>query len=803
MVDSISQIASAFDSAREYTFEAAAVATSKLGESSYTQYSKNITQEQLKILLNSRSTREIKDGIKRIIALMASDDDSIPFERFFADVVKNIVSDDIKVKQLVCVYLLRFAEKEPNLALLPVNSIQKTLTDIKPELRSFSIKALSDIKIPSLYPMVIHCLKKAVTDPSGLVRCEVSFGLLKLYKEKQQELEEEILIILKNLLSDADPQVISSAILLLRECFPDRLDLLHGHFRHYTKILRELDDFSQSYLIELLIKYCKLYLPKPTIVDSSSSNDEQNTIPLPDKYNEIIFPVYDIINHPDLELFLYGLEKLIYSSNPAVVLSCCNAFYQLATPSQLKKSYFLDVIVKLFVTSNNLGVKNSLLQSILLFSTMDQTLFLPHLRKFFLLDSDTVTIKCLKLKVLSALTNESNVKFIAKEIKYYITTAHTPEVVIAASNSLAACAKLSVGWEAHVMKWFIESMESRSLPASVLDSYINIIRLLVQNNPKRHLKIIVKLSQVLETQNSLADNARAGIVWLFGEIAAVEFRICPDVLRKLIPTFSLEGPEARCQILLLAAKLLSYDIDSFKEETPITEISDLENRRIYQMYNAVLYLAKFDDDFDIRDRARCISSIFDSGKYEIATLLFQAPKSTPGSSSIIPSSDDSDLDTTTLELTTLGIDKSIQEYHKLIQWNPNLEESSEDIREPIPLKDYSKTKKSFSSSSFVSSRSSNTRAFQASPSPTSQEKSTKSFTSTQGKKYHLQSLDEFLSDVPAKTKPPKKRIIIQEESTSEEETTDEEDDDEESSEEESGDETSSSLSSSEVGVTPE
>lgn len=97
MVDSIAHIASALESAKAITLEAAAIATSKLGESSYTHYSNRINGKQLRTLLNSRNPRDVKDAMKRIITLMSSGDSSIDTSTYFADVVKNITSDDIKI----------------------------------------------------------------------------------------------------------------------------------------------------------------------------------------------------------------------------------------------------------------------------------------------------------------------------------------------------------------------------------------------------------------------------------------------------------------------------------------------------------------------------------------------------------------------------------------------------------------------------------------------------------------------------------------------------------------------------------
>ncbi|CAI4063020.1 hypothetical protein SKDZ_07G5010 [Saccharomyces kudriavzevii ZP591] len=791
MVDSINRIASALDTAKVITREAAAVATSKLGESSYAYYSQNINPQQLFTLLNSRNSREIRDAMKRIISIMASDDDSIDVQVYFADVVKNITTNDTKVKRLIHLYLLRFAENDPNLTLLSINSLQKSLSDSSSELRCFALSALSDLKMSSLAPIVLHTVKKLVTDPSAMVRGEVALAIIKLYRAGKHEYHEELLEILNFLMADTDPKVISCAIFAFKECYADHLELLHGHFRRYCKVIRQLDSWSQSYLIELLIKYCEQFLPKPTVVDKSSEGSLRSC-PLPDRYNEIEYPLYDVVNHPDLDLFLKSLNGLIYSSNPAVILSCCNALYQLASPMQMKNTRFIEALVRTVTTTTNQGNKEMLLQAVHFLSILDQTLFLPFIKKFFLLPTDPIVVSVWKIQILSMLINESNVKEIFKELKYYVGSAHLPEkVVIMAVKGLSQCGRLSTSWESHVMKWLINHMESHNLSASVLDAYVNVIRMLVQKNPAKHLRIIFKLADLLAAQRSLADNARAGIVWLFGEIASIEFKICPDVLRKLIPNFPEEGPETRCQILVLSAKLLSYDIDNFKQAQNLANgdsnaeeynqnhtYYDFSSSRISQMYNAVLYLAKYDDEFDIRDRARMVSSLFDSGKYEIVSLLLQAPKPTTRNDDFIISA--------RLEIHA----PEIRNFFKVLPWNTEISEADNDVRVGVPLKDYNKYKKSFSSQSFISANSA--RSFTSTSNANSAginddsndgngisgKSNINTFASQNGKKYRLQSLDEFFSDIPERKSKSKRIIRVEEESSDEDEDESEESSDE-------------------------
>ena len=70
---------------------------------------------------------------------------SEPSLPFFSAVVKNAASAHLEVKKLVYIYLVHHAEAEPDLALLSVNAIQKSLTDQNPQVRTMALRTMSAI----------------------------------------------------------------------------------------------------------------------------------------------------------------------------------------------------------------------------------------------------------------------------------------------------------------------------------------------------------------------------------------------------------------------------------------------------------------------------------------------------------------------------------------------------------------------------------------------------------------------------------------------------------------------------------
>ncbi len=91
-------------------------------------------------------------------------------------------------------------------------------------------------------------------------------------------------------------------------------------------------------------------------------------------------------------------------------------------------------------------------------------------------------------------------------------------------------------------------------------------------------------------------NARATVVWLTGQYAEGSSAVdglasyAPDVLRRMAKTFKEEKGVVKLQVLTMAAKLSVLSTDE----------------RISQLTKYVLQMARYDADWDVRDRARML-----------------------------------------------------------------------------------------------------------------------------------------------------------------------------------------------------
>lgn len=153
----------------------------------------------------------------------------------------------------------------------------------------------------------------------------------------------------------------------------------------------------------------------------------------------------------------------------------------------------------------------------------------------------------------------------------------------------------------------------KSPAEAVVAESVVVIKRLLQQNPQGHKEIIERMSHMATTITVPA--ARASILWLLGEYSVHVPKIAPDVLRQLAKTFGDEEDIVKLQILNLAAKLY---------------LTNQKQTRLLLSY--VLALARYDQNYDLRDRARYVSRVLnikDTKLHKHAKHLFLSTKPAP------------------------------------------------------------------------------------------------------------------------------------------------------------------------------
>lgn len=337
-MESISRISSMLETARDLTLEAAR-------DASYIRKTSTrvLPAAQLKKLLDSRSDRDVLEGLRKVITMTHRNQPTLPY---FSSVIKNIASPSLEIKKLVYIYLLHHAEAEPDTALLSINTIQKSLTDSNPQLRALALRVMSGIRVPVISQIVSLGIKRGAGDMSPYVRRAAALAIPKCYSLDPTTLPQ-LLEYLSTLLGDKQYFVAGAAVAAFLEVCPERMDLIHPHYRSLIRKLVDMDEWGQLATLRLMMIYARKCFPRRTKrVKKSSSNINDTTTTKTTKgfYDSDSFSDDDNSSHtteeivlldPDLDLLLKSCTPLLQSRNSAVVIAVVRCYVYLGNSTYL------------------------------------------------------------------------------------------------------------------------------------------------------------------------------------------------------------------------------------------------------------------------------------------------------------------------------------------------------------------------------------------------------------------------------------------------------------------------------------
>ncbi|KAI1722080.1 non-SMC mitotic condensation complex subunit 1 domain-containing protein [Ditylenchus destructor] len=525
----------------------------------------------LKLMLDSNRESIKMDAMKRIINMVARGKD---VSELFPAVVKNVAVKNLELKKLVYVYLVRYAEEQQDLALLSISTFQRALKDPNQLIRASALRVLSSIRVHMIAPVMLLAIKESVRDMSAYVRKVAAHAIPKLFA-LDSDLQPQLLECIDFLLADKRTLVLGSAVHAFEETCPDRLDILHRHFRPLCRALADVDEWGQIIMIGLLTRYARTQFTSPT------SSDQ--------------------VLDPDHSLLIFSAKPLLQSRNCAVVMAVAQLLYYIAPHSQL--SIVPRSLVRLLRGPNEVQYVVLVNIATICASRNNMNLFEPFLKSFFIRGSDTIHVKQLKLQVLTSLVSETNVQLVIRELQAYL---QMQDLAGSAIEAIGRCA-LKVESASDICLTCLINLISSSKESVVCAAVVVLKRLLHADAPLPLLKRVVKLIDSVK-----APTARACVIWLVvTHIDKVEY-LAPDLLRKVAKTFCDEADCVKLQALNLAVKLW---------------VTDREKCELLIRY--VLQLARYDRSYDIRDRCRFLRNLLLNPDTKLPVEIFLSEKPAP------------------------------------------------------------------------------------------------------------------------------------------------------------------------------
>ncbi|XP_036962877.1 AP-3 complex subunit beta-2 isoform X1 [Acanthopagrus latus] len=553
-----------------------------------------LRHDDLKEMLDSNKDSLKLEAMKRIVAMIARGKNA---SDLFPAVVKNVACKNIEVKKLVYVYLVRYAEEQQDLALLSISTFQRGLKDPNQLIRASALRVLSSIRVTIIVPIMMLAIKEAASDMSPYVRKTAAHAIPKLYSLDPEQ-KDQLIEVIEKLLADKTTLVAGSVVMAFEEVCPERIDLIHKNYRKLCNLLIDVEEWGQVVIINMLTRYARTQFLNPNMNESlleegsggdrtfyGSDEDEDEDEEEKEKKAEApaMAKRKPYVMDPDHRLLLRNTKPLLQSRNAAVVMAVAQLYFHLAPKAEV--GVIAKALVRLLRSHSE--VQYVVLQNVATMTIKRRGMFEPYLKSFYIRSTDPTQIKVLKLEVLTNLANETNISTILREFQTYIKSMDK-DFVAATIQAIGRCATNIGEVRDTCLNGLVQLLSNRD--ELVVAESVVVIKKLLQMQPEKHSDIIKHMAKL--TDNIQVPMARASILWLIGEYCEHVPKIAPDVLRKMAKSFTNEEDIVKLQIINLAAKLY---------------LTNSKQTKLLTQY--VLNLAKYDQNYDIRDRARFIRQL--------------------------------------------------------------------------------------------------------------------------------------------------------------------------------------------------
>lgn len=714
---------------------------------------------------------------------------STPTLPFFSSTVKNVASPSPEIKKLVYIYLLFHAESEPDLALLSINTIQKSLSDTNPLIRALALKTMSGIRVPVISQIVSLAIKKGMGDMSPHVRRAAALACPKCYK-LDPGTKAQLVEYISGLMGDKQYFVAGAAVSAFLQVCPERWDLVHAVYRGLVRKVVDMDEWSQLATLRLLTEYARRSFPRRNrrVVQKKGTTtkgfyeDERQEEEEEEETGELE-PILD----PDLELLLKTIKPLLQSRNSAVVVAVTRTYIALGTSPYITLS--IGPLIALLRGPQD--IEHMALYNIVSVCLSRPNLFVRYATHFLIRATDAPFVWELKLEVLTLIFPHCDAypkSLILNELEHF-SRGSDRDLVREAVRAIGRCAQSDARTSARCLRLLLKQITS--LDGNLVAESLTVIRHLIQQDPAAHTNTVVRLAKNLDTATN--PHARASIIWLVGEFAGNdgEDNIAADVLRILAKGFADEAEPAKLQIVLLAAKVYLHHLNRIAPETAAPTVKATTSpdhsaganegfaehdspppepepdHPIVLLWNYILLLARYDTSYDLRDRTRLYKALLHTpSSTQLASLMLLAPKPVPHTPSPSEGRTGFTLGSASLVVGESGGLHGLRGYEKLPEWVREGEEPSASLRNAEGGKAEYEANRTLTASERLDSAVRETR-FGTSPAGTNE-----SGAGTGGKK----TLDDWLAEGEGKGR--------KVDSESEDEESDEEDE-EESEEDES------------------
>ncbi|TPX48952.1 hypothetical protein SeLEV6574_g01749 [Synchytrium endobioticum] len=473
---------------------------------------------ELKADLNSEYKERRKETVKKVIANMTVGKD---VSSLFADVVKNMQTEDLELKKLVYLYLINYAKTQPELVILAVNTFVKDSDDPNPLIRALSIRTMGCLRVEKIINYLMGPLQKALKDEDPYVRKTAAICVAKLFDmSPSTAIENGLIATLQEMLSDRNPMVIANAVAALAEISESsvRKDIFTINSGVLTKLLAALNECTEWGQICIL-----------TSLASYKPNDGKEAA-------EIVERVMARLQHANASVVLCAVKVLVVYMNEI----------QEDLQKQVVKKMAPPLVTLL---SSEPELQYVALRNINLILQKRRDVLSQEMRVFFTKYNDPPYVKLEKLEVMIKLANEANVDQVLSELREYANEVDV-DFVRKSVRAIGRCAIKIEPASERCVNVLLELIKTKV--NYVVQEAVIVMKDIFRKYPHKYEAMIPSLCENLESLDE--PEAKASLIWIIGEYAD-RIENADELLEGFLDTFKEENATVQLQLLTAAVKL--------------------------------------------------------------------------------------------------------------------------------------------------------------------------------------------------------------------------------------------------------
>ena len=490
-----------------------------------------------------------------------------------------IETRDMVIKKMVYLYLCNYAHKEPDMAIMCINTLRRDCDNDDPMVRGLALRSLCNLRISSMLEYIEQPLQKSLTDTSAYVRKTGVMAVLKIHSINST-ITQRYIPQLYSMLQDIDSNVVTNVIMVLNEMLLPigGMEITQATVMHLLNRIGEFSEWGLNTLLDIVARYVPtgedeifaiMNLLDP-VLRTASSNAVLGTTKCFLSLSK---------NFPELENQIYGRAK------PPMLTLITGGYSEM----QYVMLKHLEIIL------NRPAAKG---------------IFDDDYRQFFVRYNEPSNVKHLKVDLMPLIANANNAREIATELGEYVTDVDS-ELSKRAIKALSEIAMRVATVSSEIVTILVElvDLDMSYVRAAAVRSLANIIRVF----PDVRSNIFPYLGKCLRKVDD--SDARSAVIWILGEYST-EIIEAPYMLEPIIDSYSEESSvHVKLHTLSAAMKIFFKrppEMQLMLGRLLLKAVGDVSNQDVHD--RALMYYRLLSTDVNVASR------LF-QGQHEISTVV--------------------------------------------------------------------------------------------------------------------------------------------------------------------------------------